>query len=56
MDIYRYTTAIIFYGNRIIFINGYMNSITMSSQSLVDRVINYLVDKVVKPFNAPMLC
>ena len=48
MKVYRDTTAIILYGNGIVFIDGDFYMITVAGQCLVDRVVHNLVNQVVQ--------
>ena len=48
VHIHRNTTAIVFYSDRVVLIDGNLDVGTVTSHRLVDRVINGLVYQVVK--------
>ncbi|MNE43196.1 hypothetical protein D3C80_1373610 [compost metagenome] len=52
IDAGRDTTAIIFYGNRVVGIDNDFDIFTVSCQSLIDRVIHDLINKVVQAFHS----
>ena len=48
VHIHRDTTTIVFYGGRVVFVDGYLDVGTVARHRLVDRVIDGLVYQVVK--------
>ena len=48
VDTYRYTSSVISDSNGIISIYTYINSITKSCQSFINRIVNNFIDKVMK--------
>jgi len=48
LDAYRNSPAVIDYGNGIVFINRHINHITVSGQSLIHRIIDNLIYKVME--------
>ena len=50
--IYRNTTSVVLYSDRLVFINGDLDMSAIACHCLVDRVIDSLVDQVVQTFFA----
>ena len=48
IDSYRYTSSVICYSNRIIFIDNNCNSITVTCKRFIYRIIHYFIHKMMK--------
>ena len=48
MLIYRDTTSVILHGDRVVFVDSYFDMRTITGHRLIDRVIDSLVDQVMK--------
>ena len=46
------TPSIVLYGNGVVFVNIYDDVVAMACQGFINRVVNYLIYKVVKTFYA----
>ena len=49
--VYRNTTSVVLYGNRIIFVDGHFDVVAITGERFVDRVVHNFINQMVESFD-----